>query len=511
MKVHQLPLVVFSHIRDYFVVFTIPATPSSYEDFKNWRNFCNCGHEFEEIKRFYCYYNLNHRLSAVYMSYCEALIYGEYQIVQRILKCITNSKLQISLFLADCDVFTSSSSSLSLSVSYARAGSVHSLKMPSAKWNELSNRASGLDGLHCLTIVPSLYDPVVCLNSLFDFTILRLSFCNFEYLNGYDLKKCLELDLSNTRTEDVAMLQHVRKLNLTSCQLVTDVSMLGGLHTLILDGCGGINDISALNNVYSLSFSRCDYILNGLSDDNTVRKLTISSNFLSTVCNYQNKKKKMLHVFGEFNVHQACFLDGYERVCIYQNGSLNGLFTIMIPAGDVPKLSSLKQLSLYDCSYFHYLRDFPYLSSLTLSRLYPFPDSIDFPSLPALRYLTLDNIVHLDDFVVHFPLKVLTFSNCKRASNGNSLVLHVYNVIDLLSIRSSALTVFISESGNGKVNEMISNCSPAVAGSPPSCTSPSFIFPASPQSVSTDGGNVRKGKRNLFAPICKFIFSFWRS
>jgi hypothetical protein len=507
MKLHQLPLVVFSHIREYLVVFTISTSVNSYEDLKNWRNFCNCSHEFEEIKRFYCYYNLNIRSSTKYLTYSEG--YGD-PIIGRILKSIRNSKLQISLCLLEDD-----------SVTWAdefsdRVSTVHSLMTSSIKWNELSAKNPRLDSLHCLTIVPSILgDPVVRFNFLVSLSVLRLSFSNCNYVDGYVpdlLKTCLELDLSNTKIKDVSMLKHVRKLNLSSCYFVTDVSMLGGLHTLILDNCRGITDISALGNVYSLSISHCDYILNGLSDDNNVEKLTISSNFLRTVSNYRNKRKKILSVFGEFTEGELFLLDGYEKIGLYQNGSLNGLSAKPSSVLGAATLSSVNQLSLNDYSHFHYLRDFPYLSSLTLCRLYPFPNAIDFPSLPALRYLTLDNIVHLDDFVVHFPLKVLTFSNCKPARFDHALVLHVYNVIELLSIQSSALTLYISESGNGKVNEMISNDDHLVVNSTPSYSS--FVFPASLKlSSSSDGSKKstrKKENRNIFNSFCDYIISFWR-
>lgn len=82
------------------------------------------------------------------------------------------------------------------------------------------------------------------------------------------------LDLSHTQVEEVSALGRVHTLDLRRTE-VKDVSMLGGVHKLILEGTS-VSDVSALGGVYHLNINNLQEVkgLEKLTGNNTIEMIS---------------------------------------------------------------------------------------------------------------------------------------------------------------------------------------------------------------------------------------------
>jgi hypothetical protein len=88
---------------------------------------------------------------------------------------------------------------------------------------------------------------------------VHLCLC-YDLTNGSALRYSHTVCLSITDVTDVSMLGDVHTLYLAGCSNITDVSKLGGVHTLDLSDCDGITDVSDLGGVRNLNLTGCHNI-----------------------------------------------------------------------------------------------------------------------------------------------------------------------------------------------------------------------------------------------------------
>jgi hypothetical protein len=199
----HLPFEIYNIIKDYLL--TRNSVQQEYhENIQDWRNFCHCSKQVLEIKRMFCYFNLNSVHSHAYFDHIsgnkdEGTNLDKAQLnVRTILSSVVNPSLQLSL--------------------------------------NLSYQANIND--------------ICCLNNI---KILNLK--NTKVRDVECFKDCWELDLSNTLVEDVNSLGKVRYLNLSGCGNITEVSALSQVFELNLAYCERVRDVSMLSSVSRLTLS----------------------------------------------------------------------------------------------------------------------------------------------------------------------------------------------------------------------------------------------------------------
>jgi hypothetical protein len=220
MPANQLPVDLFSIIRDY--VFAFSVNSPSNKDLDSWRNFLNASKSsfHRELKRRYAYYNLNQRYSLAFIDFFndfdgssspKSITHTEfspdsdlfeddedYLIIKRLLGTVRYTTQQISLFVSfigcECECPSDNNDDC---------------------FKYLLQFETGLSKIHSINLSQSMF---------------------FNDLSP--LKDCSVVDLS-------------------SCSSVTDVSSLKSVQVLNLSGCTGLNcDLSALSNVVEINLSR---------------------------------------------------------------------------------------------------------------------------------------------------------------------------------------------------------------------------------------------------------------
>jgi hypothetical protein len=439
--ISKLPVAIFDIVKDYFLSFTIDKDENE-ENIMNWRDFCNCSKQFHEIKRYFCYYNLNSINSTDFIKYKTDKFYLQRSTeMEKIANIISNLNKQLSLQASNTHPFTIED--------FRDRIPCHTFLFVKSSFS-IASILTGMSSLYCVDLSnqANLHD----VTPLKDVKIIILKYS--DVINVNCLGNCRELDISYTEVVDVSGLGRVHRLSVVSCP-VKDVSALGFVYELDISYCTGITDASMLGNVkrltmsgshfeqYSSILARKDQYLHvwsvdsfTLPLDNTINAMSFLTKDAQKVCDSINKDKLL-------------FIDGNEQDL--QNYSEFAFlhFRWNTVLTQVFHLEKVQKLTIYYCDLIKSIGEMPLLTDLTLDDINPrgdFPadgkNLIDYQSLPKLRRLMFKKVGLME---VRFAGSVekVRLDNCFKL---NSVYLECH--LKLLRIRKSPIAVTVHRSDN---------------------------------------------------------------
>jgi hypothetical protein len=456
-----VPLVIIGLIKEYL---TAPIVESFYislktrrKNFRSWRSFCNCCKTFSEIKRLFCFYDLNSLYSMIYLSLDEENISSvSFSImevdllkmrvdVKKLLSCIHDSRSQITLLLNQKVFENNKGITEQLLMKYSgQLDKVYGVESNSSSFF-LSHQMTAFNSLSYLSLFSSYITNLFPLNNakavcldcccfgVKDYS--RLSHCQEVNLTGavdlvnlVSLAKVKKLTLSRTKVSDVSCLVDVYYLDLSHCFFINDVTMLGKCHTLLLQDCRNISDISTLGNVTTLDIRGLTNLKQGLPYDNKVKNLLFSSFYSSEVTKFINKEKRRLFTV-EVERETVLVLEGFRRLKLLTYSCM------------ITHLRSLQQLTID-----HYtfsddnccLSDLPSLTHFYYEGYFFNNIKIDNNTIPNLINITLtikndaSQVIDILSTVQHFVFK--DCHNIKDIILNLNASLTSFKIIDCASL-----------------------------------------------------------------------------
>jgi hypothetical protein len=503
MRVFDLPISVFSHIRDFVVLPSVDDDENERAQmFKEWRGFCNMSrhHVCSEMKKKYSFYNLNASNSLNYISYHLDRELGEEAnvIICRVLGSMSNPKYQVFLdfgnnyrlldFPAEEDFYAVINTEV-YGINVVGMDR-HRFSLDMIDLSFLSTRGA----CYCIFALPSSVTQLLTIQKL-NITCGKLVtnemlpiFANLQELsleesnitNVSPLKNIKKLSLiGSVHLTDISPLRNVYDLNISHCDAIQDITPLGNVHRLNLAHCKNLIDVSALSAVYDLNIDFCKKIKNissldhvqilsvrggkggklppGLSINNTARKLVIPFDSISLYLLSGMKDKNKLITLDNFVTTQPSgmnaiiigrwynevilkdFLKGYERLCF----SLVGFPT------HVTSLHSLRILHLKFSPYMK-LRDLPALEELSINNgagsRSKVMECIESP-LPQLKKLTLRNM--------SFPMNLLVLDSTMYPLL-REFILEEFNNLKVIKIGIPLMKLQLKKN-YGKFNPLLVN------------------------------------------------------
>jgi hypothetical protein len=378
----HLPFEIYNIIKDYLLIHG-SNQQEYHENIQDWRNFCHCSRQVLEIKRLFCYFNLNSTHSHDYFDHVNLTIDDRRSPaktlvdVSIILSTVANPSLQISLNL-----------------SYQ----------------------TNLTDISCLKNIK----------------ILNLK--NTKIRDVECLKDCWELDLSSTLVADVSSLGKVRYLNLSYCGNITDVSSLDQVLELNLAYCERVRDVSMLGGVSRLTLSdgmvttdvynnnlKCvkflfvlDVFPERLPLDNNINALSCHFSIITPLRHFSHKNKTV-YIDGNGNDIQP--LKDFSTVYFRWNTTLDKIFL----------LGNIEKLVVYYCDSMKFIGEMLFLKELVLDDITPRSDLnalnlIDYDTLPSLKSLTLRKVCYRQ-FKIAGTVEKVEIIDCQKLKD---LYLHCH-------------------------------------------------------------------------------------
>jgi hypothetical protein len=419
MKIDQLPVVVFGHLRDYIIDYSCFNTFNLIKQIRNWKNFLSCSKSFLEIKKEQNYYFFqNYCLDD--LSLLQSSNTSDYPAPDNFSRVLSVIKCLIK------------NPSLQIAVHHPRLG---------ASFNFTS---SCLNCHYFNCFYASTLTNVSCLSQV-KYVILRG--CS-EIKDISPLSSCYYVDLSATKNlvnnnnihflskvrmvklngcpsvNDVSCLKDVYCLAITRCHNITDISMLGSCYYLNISECPGIEDISPLSYVSYLIMDTMCGVKKGLRPDYTVKELILDGSMLK----YMPSLRSNCNMFftkdlSKSRVERAISLGLYDL----QNIS----FSNAIPVFDWQLFRHLTKLSFYNVSTSREISSLPHLRYLEIVNCTPNIIMINFATLPSLIEVSLDRTA-LKSLVIceSSKLEKITFDQATIEDQ----TIHFYQSLEKLEI-----------------------------------------------------------------------------
>jgi hypothetical protein len=397
MKIFQLPVVIYGHLRDYLIDYPCVNTLYLIKQIRHWKNFLSCSKSFREIKKEHDYY--------FFQNYCLD-----------VLSLLKSSKARKSDNLPDSPVPSIFSKSRMLDLVQRE------IKNPSHQIGILYFGTRNLDGfispcfnVHYLLSVDILGLTDISFLSQVKYVnlagccdiknISSLASCSFVGLSGtgqvvnnnniHFLCKVKTLCLDKCDgVSDVSYLKDVYNLSLAHCVNVKDVSILARCHRVNISSCNNIKDISSLSHVPYLNIEDMLGVTIGLSSNYSVKELTLNGIMLKRIPFLRSD----CHIILTSELSKP-FVELAISHGLYQLQKIS--FTGSIPLVNNWKLySQLTKLLLNRANLSNTaVSDLPHLKYLEIKYCPQSSFDIDFSTLPALTDLYLET-VNLNSFIM---------------------------------------------------------------------------------------------------------------